>query len=55
MLAEQKKPYRKPVLERVVLIPEENVLAVCATSQVGIGFYGNSICWAGAGGGCYGT
>jgi hypothetical protein len=29
MPAEQKKAYQKPVLERVVLVPQENVLAVC--------------------------
>lgn len=31
MIVERKKLYQKPTLERVVLIPEENVLAVCMT------------------------
>jgi len=36
-MAQKKKEYQKPVLERLVLIPRENVLAVCsATSTSGI-------------------
>jgi hypothetical protein len=29
-MAQQKKEYQKPVLERLVLIPRENVLAACS-------------------------
>ena len=28
-MVQEKKEYQKPVLERLVLIPKENVLAVC--------------------------
>lgn len=33
MKVEGKRPYQKPVLERVVLIPEENVLGICQTTS----------------------
>jgi len=33
-MAQQKKEYQKPVLERLVLIPRENVLAACSTPGV---------------------
>jgi hypothetical protein len=28
-MSKKKKVYQKPILERVVLIPQENVLAIC--------------------------
>lgn len=43
MPPEQKKVYQKPVLERVVLVPQENVLAVCH-SVTGSNEYLNSSC-----------
>ena len=33
-MAQQKKEYRKPVLERLALIPRENVLAACSVTGV---------------------
>jgi hypothetical protein len=49
-MAVDKKEYRKPTLERLVLIPRENVLAVCNTGT-GSGSYPNINC--NLGGGCY--
>lgn len=54
MKEKTRKAYRKPVLERVVLVPEENVLAVCY-DLTGSGVFGNSLCQAGAGTGCFGV
>lgn len=43
MIAEKKR-YQKPTLERVVLIPEENVLGVCHQGS-GTGVYpGSELC-----------
>lgn len=42
MIAEKKR-YQKPTLERVVLIPEENVLAVCHDMS-GTGVYPGQFC-----------
>lgn len=43
-MREAKKWYQKPILERVVLIPEENVLGVCHQGS-GTGVYpGGSLC-----------
>ena len=33
MVAESKRTYQKPTLERVVLIPKENVLGDCMTTS----------------------
>jgi hypothetical protein len=49
-----KKEYQKPVLERLVLIPSENVLAVCA-SGTGSGSFGNPTCNQGSPNGCFQT
>ena len=48
----EKKTYQKPTLERLVLIPRENVLAVCDTIS-GSGFFGNDTCAIGSPGGCF--
>ena len=39
----EKKLYEKPTLERLVLIPSENVLAVCSAGT-GTGSFGNDQC-----------
>jgi hypothetical protein len=44
-MAQQKKEYQKPVLERLVLIPRENVLAACSITAVsGSGPWPNGAC-----------
>ena len=48
----EKKEYQKPTLERLVLIPRENVLAVCANGT-GTASFGNPTCNLGSGGGCF--
>ena len=53
-MAREKKEYQKPVLERLVLIPKENVLAACH-ALTGSGDYFNGACFLGLGGGCFGT
>lgn len=54
MSPKAKNSYRKPVLERVVLVPDENVLAACYDLS-GSGAFGNPICSSGGSGGCFGT
>jgi hypothetical protein len=53
-MAQEKKEYQKPSLERLVLIPRENVLAACHSIVTGAGDQYNPSCQAGVGGGCYG-
>jgi len=48
----EKKEYQKPTLERLVLIPRENVLAVCF-DLTGSGSYGAPTCDAGTPNGCF--
>ncbi len=44
MPAEPKRLYQKPVLERVVLVPAENVLAACHDIATGSGAYSSPVC-----------
>ena len=53
-MTQKKKEYQKPVLERLVLIPKENVLAACH-GLTGSGDFFNPNCFLGLGGGCFGT
>jgi len=48
----EKKEYQKPTLERLVLIPRENVLAVCY-NLTGSGSFGNPNCRLGSPNGCF--
>ena len=52
-MAQNKKEYQKPVLEKLVLIPRENVLAACH-GITGSGDYFNTSCFLADLGGCYG-
>ncbi len=45
MTASKKKPYRKPSLKRVVLVPEENVLAVCYDVTGGLAWPNANPCY----------
>jgi len=47
-----KKEYQKPTLERLVLIPRENVLAVCYSTSAS-GSFGNPTCNLGSPNGCF--
>lgn len=50
----EKKEYQKPTLERLVLIPRENVLASCFNVS-GSGSFGNPNCSQGSPNGCFTT
>jgi hypothetical protein len=52
-MTREKKEYQKPTLERLALIPRENVLADCFQPVSGSGDQFSPICDWGLSGGCY--